>query len=626
MAGARCVVFDVRGCGEGNDRQLLLFWLRATREAIPYEVERSPLSVVSVHDGFYVSRLPLASHSDKEIVAALDSLEQECLHLPLGLTMGQGGLVSEFAAAAPNGLPRSAKKRTKKGDQSDRLFAIGEDAGLAALRSSLAVLAAAEATSSTANLQFWTTDAERLLPVAADVRRCIPGNVRFEVVVAAGLWDDQQTAKVDLLAQELSSMQQAIDLSIHRLQLAEAAVAAKVRRALRRSLPLRLGLAGGLSVSGSQDRLAYRPPAALLAAARPAGAQNTMTPILVMGPNECVFPDCSSMAFPVLGDSDLVFFISYGEIVQWLINGSSPTLAAKSAAAVPFSTPFIDGTHASTQQRSPTGPGEAKEQEAAELPAGQGQADASCDFNIGDKVITSSTKKKSELDEQTGIIEKFSTDKQYEHVRLQSGPKTEHVQRIMVKNIRPSKRDHDDEAAAPEAGAPAFKKKKGKSGLTILADSLRSLLRNSGLRMATCDIALERVHALLKIDAGSGSLYNHIVKLARTLAQEKPEDALAQVEALSRRLKEASFRGAEAPEDRKTCAKGYLELVRSPSDITAAPRTLGFVQNFLEDAAMFEWAGVGFGKQESYHMAMSLRALAANTPGLESLRLWGKAP
>ena len=81
---------------------------------------------------------------------------------------------------------------------------------------------------------------------------------------------------------------------------------------------------------------------------RPAGAQNTMTPILVMGPNECVFPDCSSMAFPVLGDSDLVFFISYGEIVQWLINGSSPTLAAKSAAAVPFSTPFIDGTHAST--------------------------------------------------------------------------------------------------------------------------------------------------------------------------------------------------------------------------------------------------------------------------------------
>ncbi|CAE7206729.1 unnamed protein product [Symbiodinium microadriaticum] len=113
----------------------------------------------------------------------------------------------------------------------------------------------------------------------------------------------------------------------------------------------------------------------------------------------------------------------------------------------------------------------AKEKEAAELPAGQGQADASCDFNIGDKVITSSKKKKSELDLQTGITEKFSTDKQSAHVRLQSAPKTEHVQRFMVKRIRPSKRDHDDESAAP-----ASKKKKGeetaKELLGDLADGL----------------------------------------------------------------------------------------------------------------------------------------------------------
>jgi len=48
------------------------------------------------------------------------------------------------------------------------------------------------------------------------------------------------------------------------------------------------------------------------------------------------------------------------------------------------------------------------------------------------------------------------------------------------------------------------------------------------------------------------------------------------------------------------------------------------VQNYFEDASMFEWAGVGFGKQESYQLGMSLRQLAAETPGLESLRLWGK--
>ena len=41
--------------------------------------------------------------------------------------------------------------------------------------------------------------------------------------------------------------------------------------------------------------------------------------------------------------------------------------------------------------------------------------------------------------------------------------------------------------------------------------------------------------------------------------------------------------------------------------ITPSLQVLGAVQNFMEDAAMFEWAGVGFGRQESYHIAMSLR-------------------
>merc|ERR1719370_1072246 len=45
----------------------------------------------------------------------------------------------------------------------------------------------------------------------------------------------------------------------------------------------------------------------------------------------------------------------------------------------------------------------------------------------------------------------------------------------------------------------------------------------------------------------------------------------------------------------------------------------------MEDAAMFEWAGVGFCKQEAFHIAMSLRKLATSeTASLEKLRLWGK--
>jgi len=155
--------------------------------------------------------------------------------------------------------------------------------------------------------------------------------------------------------------------------------------------------------------------------------------------------------------------------------------------------------------------------------------------------------------------------------------------------------------------------------------------------MGTTDIALERVQALLKVDTGNGSIHNHVARIVRAIAAEKPDDALAQLETLSRHIKKSTFRGEAGPDEeqaivkdapgeekvRQWCANA-LQIVRSPSDPTATPKVLGAVQNFMEDATMFEWAGVGFGKQESFHIAMSLRKLAAETPSLEKLRLWGK--
>jgi len=155
--------------------------------------------------------------------------------------------------------------------------------------------------------------------------------------------------------------------------------------------------------------------------------------------------------------------------------------------------------------------------------------------------------------------------------------------------------------------------------------------------MGTSEIVLERVQALLKIDTGSGSLHDHLVSLSRTLAEQKPGEALAQLETLSRNLKQSSFRGVSAPdqslpivvdsaaeEARLKWCDEIFKLVKQPSDPTAAPKVLGYVQDFLKDNAMFTWAGVGFSKQESYHVAMSLRKLASDSPSIEKLRLWGK--
>jgi len=96
--------------------------------------------------------------------------------------------------------------------------------------------------------------------------------------------------------------------------------------------------------------------------------------------------------------------------------------------------------------------------------------------------------------------------------------------------------------------------------------------------MATSDIPLERVQALLKVDCANGSLYNHMTRVVRSLVVDKPSDALAQLETLSRNLKDAAYIGAKAPEvielslaeiaaleQQKRCAEQCLKLIR-PSD------------------------------------------------------------
>ena len=61
-----------------------------------------------------------------------------------------------------------------------------------------------------------------------------------------------------------------------------------------------------------------------------------------------VMPEHASVAYPSLIPSDLIFTISNTEIVQWLINGSCPTLAAKLAGARAFAVPNRTAGYAQT--------------------------------------------------------------------------------------------------------------------------------------------------------------------------------------------------------------------------------------------------------------------------------------
>ena len=47
------------------------------------------------------------------------------------------------------------------------------------------------------------------------------------------------------------------------------------------------------------------------------------------------------------------------------------------------------------------------------------------------------------------------------------------------------------------------------------------------------------------------------------------------------------------------------------------------IPNLVEEARMFEWAGIGFGEEIMYRMQKAIRKLAILS-GASSLRFWGK--
>merc|ERR1719265_667830 len=149
-------------------------------------------------------------------------------------------------------------------------------------------------------------------------------------------------------------------------------------------------------------------------------------------------------------------------------------------------------------------------------------------------------------------------------------------------------------------------------------------------------MALEQVRSLLKKDTNGSSLHQQLCAIIGKLVEEKPPDALVTLETLSRYLKESGFNGARAPDssesivldpktdvEKEQWCSTILKLTETPME-TSAIKTLCSIDNFQENQAMFKWAGVGLGQQVSYQIHLSLRALAASTPGLTKLRFWGK--
>jgi len=141
-------------------------------------------------------------------------------------------------------------------------------------------------------------------------------------------------------------------------------------------------------------------------------------------------------------------------------------------------------------------------------------------------------------------------------------------------------------------------------------------------------MALETDKAYLKKEG----IYEHLGAIINRVIVEKPQDAHAMVEVLSRLVKEGkpAVQQEVTEQDIESFAeqvKKCRQLDKAPVDDEGGELSACAVPNLMEEAEMFAWTGVGLGEQESYKVMCSLRNMAAKSnvePKPSKLRFWGK--
>lgn len=149
--------------------------------------------------------------------------------------------------------------------------------------------------------------------------------------------------------------------------------------------------------------------------------------------------------------------------------------------------------------------------------------------------------------------------------------------------------------------------------------------------MSASEVNVAKAYLQRKEAGGAGSVYDHLTEVLVKIIAEKSGDPLAALAAASGAAKHAALKpaprsggpqgSAEARAARVAWAARTeaLALAPVPADgVAPAP-----VQDLVDEAPYLEWAGVSLGREDSYRLHLSLKALAASTV-VRGLRLWGK--
>lgn len=147
---------------------------------------------------------------------------------------------------------------------------------------------------------------------------------------------------------------------------------------------------------------------------------------------------------------------------------------------------------------------------------------------------------------------------------------------------------------------------------------------------------LEEAKAFLKKDCGDGNnLYDHLSEVLLRVLVERPENVHDVFEYISTAVKQQHYQApvpADQPDDdsrvdarakQEAWCEAALGMLKINAEEGEPPEATGGVADVLDEANMFQWAGIGFSSSETFRLALALQRLA-QVNGTSSLRFWGK--
>ncbi|OQR99877.1 flagellar radial spoke protein [Thraustotheca clavata] len=150
------------------------------------------------------------------------------------------------------------------------------------------------------------------------------------------------------------------------------------------------------------------------------------------------------------------------------------------------------------------------------------------------------------------------------------------------------------------------------------------------------NLTIDEAKAYLRQTVGGVNLYDHLSEVLLKLLVERPNDAVNAFEHLSCTVRQERFKRpneANNPESATEieakaqqeawgqAAVGLLKIQNGEEEV--APETPSGVADILDEANMFEWAGIGFSRGETFRLSLALQKLATVNATVK-LRFWGK--